>query len=336
MVIPAAILVSLGIDGLVGWIRSQPFAGRTPAFSVGWPLICAVCLVAMNIVIVRTALVNSPTWYSDYGMYGQQYGAVQLFPIIAEELKSEASSEIIISPDWANNPDEFVSFFLPERLRDRVSFISPMDYLTWKHDIGPASLFVLPAYDYELVRSSGKMVISPPSLVVPYPDGRPGFYFIRMHYVDRIDEILAAEREARAPLVQNSVIWDGQEVRMKHSLLDLGDASALFDHDRRTLIRGYEANPFVLEFEFSEPRRIGVIDLDLWRTDVQMTVTVVPAGSSQQKVEQQVVYRNLPEDPHIQLVLSGGPVLASALRIELLDVNAKYRARFHLTDLELR
>ena len=37
-----------------------------------------------------------------------------------------------------------------------------------------------------------------------YPDGQPGFYFVRMRYADNVDTIFAAERQARQVLQEDS------------------------------------------------------------------------------------------------------------------------------------
>jgi hypothetical protein len=328
MVVPAAIVICLGIDRLAGWLaRLVP----AKALAIG----CAGWLMTTNLIMLRVALVDGPTWYNDYGLYGMQYGAMQVFPAIAEQLRAEQQTEIVVSPDWANNADAFVPFFLPEEQRSRVTFDSPKEYLTWKRDLKPSTIFVLPASDYELVRTSSKLVVDAPVRVLSYPDGRPGFYFVHIYYVDTIDAILAAEQAERARLIDDSVTIDGQTVQVRHSLTDLGSIGDLFDDDHHTLLRGYEANPLVLEFDFPEPRMLSGIGLDFWRVDLQLTVTVTRYDGDQPQTYT-ARYRGMPENPHVEFALPDGPIRARALRIELLDMNAVHEAKIHVPGLWLR
>lgn len=331
MVVPAAMLAVIGLQQIFDWLGRV----RRPAPFMPFAVAVAGSLGLLSLVMLYTALVKGPTWYSDYGLYGQQYGAIQVFPAIAEELREPETRRVIVSPDWANNPNAFVPFFLPRDMHSRVTFLSPEGYLTSKIDLSDDTLYVLPSPDYELVRASEKLVVRPPERVLPYPNGRPGFYFVRMRYSDRIDAILKAEREERAKLMEGSAVIDGVTVPVRHSRLDLGSVADLFDNDRRTLVRGFEANPLVFEFEFPEARQIQEIGVDFWRVDLQLSVTVVAAGTEGPQTFT-TVYRDLPQDPRVTFALPNGPALVNSLRIELLDVRARGRAKIHVTDLLLR
>jgi hypothetical protein len=329
MVVPAAILVCLGIEQLTSWLIGR----RVPVAALA--LGCAAGLIAMNAAMLREALVHGPTWYENYGLYGMQYGAAQVFPAISAELDASPQSKIVVSPDWANNPNAFVPFFLPQEQRDRVTFISPPRFLMGKRDLDPSAIYVLPAEDYDKLRASGKLVIAEPTRILPYPNGQPGFYFVHMRYVDNIDAILEAERAARRKLVEDTATIDGQVVQVAHSRTDLGSMADLFDNDRRTLVRGLEANPLVFEFVFPQPRAISGIGLDYWRTNLRLTVTVVPDNGDPPQTFT-ATYRDPPIDPHADLNLPNGPIIARKLRIELLDLSNADIAKIHVPGIQLR
>jgi hypothetical protein len=213
--------------------------------------------------------------------------------------------------------------------------MSPEGYLTWKRDLKPNTIYVLPAQQYEQVRGSGKLVVEQPIRMLQYPNGQPGFFFVRMRYVDNIDAILAAEREARRQLVEDITTINGQTVRVAHSRTDLGSVADLFDNDRRTLMRGFEANPLVFELEFPKSRAISGIGLDFWRVDLGLTVTIMPDDGSQPQVFT-ATYRNPPLDPHVEINLSNGPIKARKLRIELLKLSADDVAKIHVQGIQLR
>lgn len=328
MVVPAAILACIGIDRATEWLIDR----RVPATALG--VACTASLAGMNLVMLWVALVDGPTWYRDYGLYGMQYGAAQVFPAIAEELRASPHDKIVVSPDWANNPDVFVPFFIAEELRSRVAFMSPKDYLNRRLELDPATIYVLPGFDHDTVRTSGKLEVDPPIRVIPYPDHRPGFFFVRMRYVHDIDDRLAAERAARRVLVQDTATVDGETVQVRRSPIDLGTMADLFDDDPRTLIRGIDANPLVLEFTFPAPRLVRGIALDVWPVDLQLTVRMERHGGGP-PYTYTATYRQQRRDVHADLDLSGAPVLARTLRIELLDLNAEI-TKIHVAGVRLR
>ena len=89
--------------------------------------------------------------------------------------------------------------------------------------------------------------------ILPWPDGKAGFYILRMTYVEGVDEIFAIEQAAqRLPEIENFLLV-GQNVKVTYSKVDSGQLSDIFDGNRYTLIRGLIANPFVITLEFENP-----------------------------------------------------------------------------------
>jgi hypothetical protein len=109
----------------------------------------------------------------------------------------------------------------------------------------------------------------------------------------------------------------------------------LFDDDRRTLIRGFEANPLVLEFDFPEARTLSGIGLDIWRVDLQLTVTIYPEGDAPAQTYT-ATHRGLPLDPHVDFALPDGPTPVRKLRIEILALNGRDIAKIHVPGIQLR
>ncbi|HEU5089166.1 MAG TPA: hypothetical protein VFT99_17035, partial [Roseiflexaceae bacterium] len=311
MVVPAAILTGLGIERigawLAGFVRAVPVALGT-----------AVLLVAMNSLLLYDALANGPTWYRDYGLFGMQYGASQVFPLIAEELETEPQTEVLVSHSWANFPDAFIPFFVPENQRGRVATTTINDYLSERREIRPNQLFVLSAQEYDAGVASGKLQFDTPRRIVPYPDGRPGFYFVQFRYVPEIDAMLEQERAARRELVDDTVELDGQQVRVRHSKTDLGSPADLFDGNLETPLRGVDSNPFVLEFAFDTPRSLRAIELHPWPMTLDLTVIVTPGDGGPPRSYTRH-YPNLARDSLVEFALPDGPLDVSAVRLELRD-----------------
>lgn len=205
-------------------------------------------------------------------------------------------------------------------------------YLLYRLPLSEKDLFVMTADDYETATQSPKLILSRPERTVHHPDGRIGFYFVRMRYSDRADAIFAAEREARRQLQQETIRVSGQPVSVRYSMLDMGSLPEIFDGRFDSLIRGLEANPFILEFSFPTPRTISKLALTLGTMDFELKVEVVPEAQGPPQVFRRVV-RDPPPDPQVEVTFPSGPIRASRVRIEIKDLLAGDRAHVHVREL---
>jgi len=328
MVVPVTLLVGVGLDALFGWLR-RVFP------SVPLALACAGAFAIGITRLTATALVEGPTWYDDYELYGMQYGAPQVFRAIRDELARSDPKRVLLSSGWANNPNEFVRFFLRPQERPRIAMLTIHTFLLSRQPVTPADLFVMTPEEYKLAQTSRQLVLQPPERIVPRPDGSPGFYFVRLGYADDADAVFAREREARKQLIEASVIVEGQALTVRHSPLDMGRPDDLFDGRGDTLIRGAEANPFVLELAFPRPRPIGKVAVALGAMDrVGLRLVVTPAEGGKARVFESS-QTNRPARPRLELALPGGPVLASRLRLEITEVGGGEITHVHVYELSL-
>jgi hypothetical protein len=342
--VPATLLTCLGLDAVLNWIadrrlqiadwgerKSTIYNLRSTILAIG----CGALLTIMSFSMLRTALVDGPTWYSDYGLGGMQYGAEQLFSTIPEELAKSPATRMHVSPNWANNPNSFLLFFLNEDQRSRVDMLNVDAFLLTKQNLDDSQLFVMLADEYQRAQASGKFVIQPPERIMAYPNGQPGFYFVRMRYADNADAVFAAERQARQALKQDIATLDGQQIVVRHSLLDGGQVADVFDGDDHTLMRGLEANPLIVELLFPTPRTAGSLGLTVGTMDFSVKVIATPAdGSAPHEATQE--YRNQPDDPHVDLALPGGAQPLSKLRIEITNLNQGETANIHVREISLK
>ncbi len=329
MVIPAALLFCLGIEQVWTWLQRIRIPGRPLAFA------CAIWLVVQNGIMLQTALAGGPLWYRDYGLYGMQYGSQQVFSTLAAQLEEHPTERAFMTHSWANNPNAFAPFFLTDEQAGRVQFLVIDEFLGNKRDIPENTFFVMTTKEYNNAIASGKFVLDTPFRIIMYPDGTPGFYFVNLRYVDNIDAIIAVEREARRKLIESSITLDGQEVIVRHSTTDLGSLADLIDDNPKTLLRGLEANPFVIEYEFPEPREVHGITLEIWRLQLELTVLVTPADGSDLQVFTQR-YEDSPNNLKINYDLPNGPIRAKRIRIELYDMLAGDIAKIHIPTLKVR
>lgn len=330
MIVPAALLICIGIEQVYTWLE------RRVAF-VPFALGCCALLSALNLAMLRSALVDGPTWFTDYTLGGMQYGAKQLFEIIPQKLAQEPDIQIYLSPTWTNGTDVLPQFFLTPQQQRRVLLKNIDAFTTYKQPLSDNQLFIMPAYEYETARTSNKLVVKSPEEVVPYPNGTPGFYFVRMRYVDDIDAIFAQEEIERQKPVVDQATLDGQPVDISHSLLDIGQVSDLIDGDTHTLIRGMEANPLVIELHFPSPRAIKTVGIDTASVHFQLNVeATAPSGGNPRVFSQK--YNSPTPDPHVDADLPGGAQQTSILRVEITDLDTAKGdiAHIHVRELSVR
>lgn len=325
MVVPATLLICLGLNQLLAWVR-QPRARQALGLASG----ALLCVLSFG--MLRAALTSGPTWYSDYGLYGMQYGGQQLFDAIGEELESDPNTRVVMSPDWANNTNALVAFFLTPAQLPRVRTQGMNYYLAKQRSIDPAELFVFSPDDLQQAMESGKLAIDAPERVLNYPDGRPGFEFVRMRYVPDAAAVFAAEAAARQQLQEATIALDGQQVAVRYSQLDIGQLADLFDSRPETLIRGQEANPLVLEFTFPTPKTLKAVKLLVARMNLALKIVLTPADGGAPHVYTSE-YRDANEDLQINYTFADGPQTVRQLRLELTDTTPPEDVHIHVREI---
>ncbi len=260
-----------------------------------------------SLLLLRHALVQGPRWFNDYGLYGMQYGARQLFEeAIPEYLAEDPDTQIMVSSTWANGADTFIRFFLPNVLQRRVQMLNIDHYMDARRTLDDHTLLVMTPAEYEEALASPKFKAVDVDRIVPYPDGKPGFYFARLTYADNLDELLAAERIERSQPVTDRAAIDGSPAQVTHSVLEAGQVSDLFDGDPFTLVRGLEANPIVFDITFAGPRPIETLAATFGSMDFILYVSAYAPGATEPVVYSRE-YRDMPPDPTVEVAFRPRP-----------------------------
>jgi hypothetical protein len=331
MIVPITILAILGLEWLLGWVERK----IKPAFIAAGVFII---LATLSIFTLNNAVVNGPLWTNVYGLYGLQYGAVQIFEeTLPAYVHDRGTGNIIVSPVWANATNRFVEFFFSsEEDRKRISIEGLEAYLLRKLDLDPSDLFVWTSEEYKKAVDSGKFKSIDVEKVIPYPNGEPGFFVVRMQYADNIEEILAAEKEARSQPMIEDVELDDQPIHVTYSRIDGGEIGNIFDNDVNTLMRGLEANPFIVQLEFDEPRPINTVNL----TTATMKDFTVIVKAYEDTNDSPIVYENnyidLPPDPTVSINLENGPQLVKKLVVEIKHNTLEDPTNIHIRELQLK
>lgn len=324
-VVPATVVISLGLDWTLSRLPSR--------MQLATALVCFGVLAGSGLWLWRDSLVSGPLWYRNYGMFGMQYGASQLFEIIEDELARDPTLQIMLTPTWANGTDLFPQFFLSPAERANVQTFNVDAFLLEKRPLSPETRFIMTPDEYERAITSGKFRDILVEKIFPYPDGSIGFYFARLAYVDNIDAIFAAEREARRRPLTSQLSLRNQAVVVSHSLLDSGSLESMFDGDSFTLGRVMEANPAFFEFTFPQPWALTGLAATFGTMDFQLTVSLYETADAEPVVYQQT-YRGLGPDPRVELVFDRGPTQATRIRIEIEDLSGAENVKIHIREFD--
>jgi hypothetical protein len=295
-----------------------------------------VILAGANISMLNDALRNGPLWFRDYGMGGMQYGAFQIFDILEAYAKEHPDTRIIFSPDWANGADILARFFLSDP--SSIEIGSVRGHITKKLPLDDHTLFVLTPQEFDLARENAKFTDIRVERIVPYPDGQPGFYFIRLRYSDESDSIFAAESAARQALQESFVNLEGQEVKLHFSYLDSDSQAksiaAVFDNDPYSVAKTFESNPFVIEMTFPEPRLLNGFSIITGSAKVRVTLNCYPEPGAQ-PVAVAFEGQGSRNQPELSFDLPA-PTQTQVLRLEVQDLLAPAQAKVHVWELKLR
>jgi 4-amino-4-deoxy-L-arabinose transferase-like glycosyltransferase len=325
LLIPATILIAMGINQVATWLVSWRLPYKT--LSIG--LFSLLSLI--NFFMLSDALRNAPTWYQDYGLGGMQYGAQQLFPKVAGYLERDPDAKIILSSTWANGTDIVARFFLDDPLPIEMGSIDR--HLVQRRPLDQNTLFVMTPDEYQQMIESGKFKEIIVAETLAYPNGQPGFYFVRLAYVDNIAEVLEGERQQRSVLRSARIIIDGEPVQVMHSMLDMGEAQSMFDGDQHSLGRTFEANPAVIELIFSSSRFISGVSVIIGSTDVEIRVLLYSPSNARPN-EYQKTFHGTIEQPEAVFDF-GESAQVETLRLEVRDLRQSEPANVHIWEIKL-
>ncbi len=327
-IIPAAILTTLGLGLLLAWIR------RPRAQMVASVLVFLV-LSAGSLYMLRDALVNGPLWYRDYGLYGMQWGAQPLFEMAQAYLKQSPDTRVYVTPTWANGTDVFVRFFTPNDGRIQLNNVDNL--MSKKQALNSSMVWVMTPEERRKAEASGKFKTIAVDQVLKYPDGSDGFYFARLEYSDKFDQIVAQEKQEQQKPITETVTMDGETVSVSHSKFDTGSLPNVFDNDNFTLVRGLSANPLVFDVTFPKPRRIESLKMVLGSMEPSVTVSLYAPGSNQPVTASQT-WHDLPPDPSVELPIPNAPAEVIRARVEIKDLRVPpdVDAHTHVRELHFK
>ena len=325
MIVPLSYMALIGMERVFTLPRPETRLRKLlPAlFWASW--------AALSGLMTYDALKNGPTWFENYGMYGLQWGGQTLFDAIKTYARENPDKEIILSPNWANGTDVIARYFLGDPLPISVGNIAP--YTLYQLPLDKNKVFVMTPEEVAWLPETGKFSDVEVLRVLPYPNGKPGFTFISLRYVDGIAEVFAAEQAERRQPKSAVLELFGQQVRAEYSPLDINAIYQAFDGDPNTLIRTFEANPLVISLEFPQALTLSRVTALVGNAASRLEVELSPEGGGE-TIRLRVETTGFEKVSPLSLEF-GRALRITALRVSLLNVNDGDIAHVHLWELIL-
>jgi len=324
MVIPAVLLAAVGFDLVLKWASKHwRFAQWifTLALFIGFS--------SWNIYLLADALQNGDVWHGNYGLSGMQYGAQQVFTDIEAELESNPDTEILLSPSWANGTDIVARFFFDDPVPFKLGSIRG-HFIEYK-EIDENMLFIMTPEEYKDMLDSHKFTDINIEKVLPYPDGNPGFYYVRLDYVADIQAILAEEREARKVLREASLLLDGEVVDIQYSLQDMGEIKHIFDGDLNTLMRSMEANPIKVNVTYNNDQTTRRAAFKIGGNASRVKIVLLNKAGGTILTKEQIFDETA--DPRIVEFDFGREMIFRAYKLEVESIHSGEPAHVHLWEV---
>ncbi len=324
IVIPAVLLALVGFAAAVEWL-----AGRIhlPQRALSAALFIALTFGSFGLLV--NSLTKEPVRYTDYGLSGLQFGAKEVFPAARAYRAAHPDRQALISPNWTFQAEVMRQFFISNDNNIRMHGI---DQTIQKIDPQiDQKVFVLLKKDLEQVTTSGHFDEPVVEQVIDYPDGSPGFYFVRLRYRDDIQAVLQGEKELRSQMVEDTAQIGDQMVTVRHMEME-GNWQNLFDLDPDSLAKTNGVNPLAIELLYDTASPLTGIVAKVGAESVRITVQVWVDETQ----PPQTFVLDAAEDgqPFKDVQVDFGQTLSThRLRFELQDVQAGEDAIVHLWEL---
>ncbi len=323
MVVPLVWLSCLGMDALIG-------RQREGAEQKGAALTYAVILGFASFYMLADALQHGDLWTEDYGLYGMQWGAPEVFNEVQAWQEAFPQDTVVLSPTWANGTDILARYCLPDGRQLRLE-----SYKTWtfrREPLDENTLLVMTPEEYVKVLQEAKFEAPKVVRSLAYPNGLPGFYFVRLQYSAQADALFAEEAAERQRPMKAEMELLGRPVSISYPRLDIGSIDMLFDGDMNSLVRGLEANPFTLEIEFLEPVSVEGLELSLGAPEMQITATVTMNSGEEVRY-----IREVPEAALIRPISLrfDAPHFAKKISLSLEQLDGQVPAHVHIWELKI-
>lgn len=329
LIIPVTILASIGTAVFIEWAGRKFTARQAP---IG--LLIFILIAGYNLHMLHNALTNGPRWFNNYTLYGLQFGAREVFQeTILPVLQKDPAVQFRVSPNWANGTDELSKFFIPPQYQARVILESVDNFAKARQPISRQVYFVITPDEYTRIKDDPVFQEIEVLDIVPYPDASPGFYMVTLSYSEQADQIFEQEALERAKPMEGSVEIAGEVFEIIYSRIETGQIADIFDGNPSTLVRGVQANPFILDITFPETKTMSGFSLTI-ATIPNFTISAIAYSEDGTELERYTEdFTSTGNDPTIDVQFTRGVTPVYRLVIEILDNRNMETTKTHVREL---
>lgn len=267
------------LSGCVGVVWSIGFLARRWPHAM--PAAAGAVLLLYGAAFARHVFHAAALLHQDYGFYGVQMGAPQVFSWIrAHETEYP---RFYLDHDLFNAGPVFIDFYLDRKARERVELRNVLDLCrranpNWDEN----AVFVIPVQTAADLVAIGCPLRLEKLHEIRDPTGGPLFVFAQLKRAPDFDQWIAEQELARRELVRHTVVTpDGTPAEVRHHRIGLGELDQLFDGRAETLVRSAEINPFRLSIRFPERETHEVSVVVTHNLSFRIGVTVLRGDASE-------------------------------------------------------
>jgi hypothetical protein len=158
------------------------------------------------------------------------------------------------------------------------------------------------------------------------------FAFRQLSHVNHVDQPFETEKSLPPGLITDEISLGDETIQMTHSALDIGQPKDVFDNNIDTLMRGLDANPFILDLQFSQSQAIKGLMMDFGRMDFSIRIKVYGPGNTS-PVSYAGEYRQQPPIPHLDMDFVDGPPQVKRIYIEIEQLLPPEEVHIHVREV---
>jgi 4-amino-4-deoxy-L-arabinose transferase-like glycosyltransferase len=326
LVVPAALLAAIGMETVL----------RLTLRRVRYEVVALAAFTALatvNALMLRSALVDGPRWYTDYGLYGMQFGARQVAAGAEEVWRENAEARVLISPTWTNGGDAVFYHLLDGDTRFELAGLEA--FRSGQRPIPETGIvFVLTGEEYARVERDSAFEDVTVRKTIRAPDGTDAFHFVELRVSAQAALIAELERLDRLRTVTGRVSIGGESVEMTRSQFDIGSTEALFDNDTFTLGRTREGNPVRFELTFPAPHTFSGLRMTLGAHAIDLAVALYRSDGRRAALYE-ASYENPNTNLEVDLPFENTPADIARVVITIRDTQESAEHHIHIHEMDL-
>ncbi len=321
------------VFGLVGaaWGLSACFSWMSPPTRRWGLFVLVIGLGSYTLWFRQHVSQSAPYAYRNYGFYGVQMGAPEVFAWIQEH--HQEYEQIQLSHNLFNAGHIFIPFYILEKEAATKIHILDLNQLSKTREKLPAHTVYIarPSFSHSLQKRACPIERTVRA-VIRDKKGRRLFEILSLRKGSTFPEWFQQETRKRRALRQSILVRENTSWTVRHHLFDLGNLQAIFDGRASTLARTDRINPAYIHIRqsFAAIQRILVTVSHNARVSVQ----VVTYSGDRRTDWGKISTTNQGAGPNMLQFVKERPIRdISRMEISITDPDAGQAGHVHINEI---